>query len=94
MCPTSKSDGGVRRGKAAFFSGCKSHPVTIAPAGSKRERKGPLLVEADIEEIGKTEFCNRIGGKADFDFGPLEVCFWLRVLKKSGPTNFVQLSFL
>ncbi len=27
---------GVRRGKAAFFSGCKSHPATIAPAGSKR----------------------------------------------------------
>ncbi len=24
---------GVRRGKAAFFSGCKSHPATIAPAG-------------------------------------------------------------
>ncbi len=31
---------GVRRGKAAFFSGCKSHPATIAPAGSNRSRHG------------------------------------------------------
>ncbi len=31
---------GVRRGKAAFFSGCKSHPATIAPAGSNRSSHG------------------------------------------------------
>ena len=30
---------GVRRGKAAFFSGCKSHPG-IAPAGSNRSSHG------------------------------------------------------
>ncbi len=30
---------GVRRGKAAFFSGCKSHPA-IAPAGSNRSGHG------------------------------------------------------
>jgi hypothetical protein len=30
----------VRRGKAAFFSGCKSHPATIAPAGSNRSSHG------------------------------------------------------
>ncbi len=31
---------GVRRVKAAFFSGCKSHPATIAPAGSNRSSHG------------------------------------------------------
>ena len=31
---------GVRRAKAAFFSGCKSHPATIAPAGSNRSNHG------------------------------------------------------
>gem|GEM_PF-6015455 len=31
---------GVRRGKATFFSGCKSHPATIAPAGSNRSSHG------------------------------------------------------
>ncbi len=31
---------GVRRDKAAFFSGCKSHPATIAPAGSNRSSHG------------------------------------------------------
>ncbi len=31
---------GVRRGKAAFFSGCKSHPATVAPAGSNRSSHG------------------------------------------------------
>ncbi len=30
---------GVRRGKAAFFSGCKFHPV-IAPSGSNRSSHG------------------------------------------------------
>ncbi len=31
---------GVRRGKAAFFSGCKSHPAAIAPAGSNWSSHG------------------------------------------------------
>ena len=31
---------GARRGKAAFFSGCESHPATIAPAGSNRSSLG------------------------------------------------------
>ena len=31
---------GVRRGKAAFFSGCKSHPATIVPAGSNQSSHG------------------------------------------------------
>ncbi len=31
---------GVRRAKAAFFSGCKSRPATIAPAGSNRSNHG------------------------------------------------------
>ncbi len=31
---------GVRRDKAAFFRGCKSHPATIAPAGSNRSSHG------------------------------------------------------
>jgi hypothetical protein len=35
--PTSAS--GVRRGKAALYSGCKSHPA-IAPAGSSRSSYG------------------------------------------------------
>ncbi len=34
------SELGVRRDKAAFFSGCKSHPATIAPAGSNRSSHG------------------------------------------------------
>jgi hypothetical protein len=31
---------GVRRGKAAFYSGCKPHSATIAPAGSNRSSRG------------------------------------------------------
>ncbi len=31
---------GVRRDKAAFFSGCKPHLATIAPAGSNRSSHG------------------------------------------------------
>ena len=31
---------GVRRAKAAFFSGFKSHPATIAPAGRNRSSHG------------------------------------------------------
>ncbi len=38
--PSRMSAMGVRRAKAAFFSGCKSHPATIAPAGSNRSSHG------------------------------------------------------
>jgi len=30
----------VRRGKAAFLSGCKYHPATFAPSGSNRGSHG------------------------------------------------------
>ena len=44
--PTSP-DFSVRRGKAAIFSGCKSHPATVAPAGSNRSSgRGNRAVEA------------------------------------------------
>ena len=37
----------VRRGKAAIFSGCESHPASVAPAGSNRSgRGGDKAVEA------------------------------------------------
>ncbi len=40
----------VRRGKARFHSGCKSHPATIAPAGSNRSgRGGNEAIEASGE---------------------------------------------
>jgi hypothetical protein len=31
---------GARRAKAAFLSGCESHPEIFTPAGSKRSRTG------------------------------------------------------
>ena len=41
---------GVRRDKAAFSSGCKSHPAIIAPAGSNRSNcGGNEVVEASGE---------------------------------------------
>ncbi len=39
-CSLAMSALGVRRAKVAFFSGCKSHPATIAPAGSNRSSHG------------------------------------------------------
>ena len=30
----------MRRGKALFFSGCESRPVTFVPTGSNRSRRG------------------------------------------------------
>ena len=47
---------GVRRAKAAFSSGCKSHPVIIAPAGSNRSNYGGNEV---VEASG--EACHKIG---------------------------------
>ncbi len=40
---------GVRRAKAAFFSGCKSHPATVAPAGSNP------IVEIVLAELSLTD---------------------------------------
>ena len=37
---TGMSISGVRRAKAAFPSGCESHPAIFAPAGSNRSRHG------------------------------------------------------
>jgi hypothetical protein len=34
------TDDNVRRGKAAIFCGCNSHPATVAPAGSNRDDRG------------------------------------------------------
>ena len=52
---------GVRRDKAAFSSGCKSHPAIIAPAGSNRSNcGGNEMVEASGEacrEIGWQREC-------------------------------------
>ncbi len=73
---------GVRRGKAAFFSGCKSHPATIAPAGSNRSSHGGnevaeawgiachALVSLDFR-FGSTTEVNR--GHENVCFGRLEV---------------------
>ena len=30
----------MRRGKAAIFSGCETHPAIVAPAGSNRRSRG------------------------------------------------------
>ena len=58
---------GVRRAKAAFFSGCKSHPATIAPAGSSRSSHGgDEMAEAfgiACHELVSLDF--RCGSKAD-----------------------------
>ncbi len=57
---------GVRRGNAAFFSGCKSHPA-IAPAGSNRSSHGgDEMAEAfgiACHELVSLDF--RCGSKAE-----------------------------
>jgi len=40
MVPLLKNVDMVRREKACVFSGCNSHPATIAPAGSNRSGGG------------------------------------------------------
>ncbi len=51
----------VRRDKAAFFSGCKSHPATIAPAGSNRSSHGGNEVAEAFgiasHELVSLDFC-------------------------------------
>ncbi len=65
------SELGVRRGKAAFFSGCKSHPA-IAPAGSNRSSHGgdEVAEASGVEghELVSLDF--RCGSGAD-EPGPL-----------------------
>ena len=69
---------GVRRGKAAFFSGCKSHPATIAPAGSNRSSQGgDEMAEAfgiACHERGRLDF--RCGSQAEVQPRHGNVCFW------------------
>jgi hypothetical protein len=52
---------GVRRDKAAFFSGCKSHPATIAAAGSNRSNHGENEVAeasgVEGHELVSLDFC-------------------------------------
>ena len=38
--PSLSPHNSVRRGKAAIFSGCETHPATVAPAGSNRSSGG------------------------------------------------------
>ncbi len=39
-CLSSLLVNAVRREKAAIFSGCETHPATVAPAGSNRRSRG------------------------------------------------------
>ncbi len=72
------SEVGVRRGKEAFYSGCKSHPATIAPAGINRSSHGgDELAEAfgiACLELVSLDF--RSGSKAEVSRGPENVRFW------------------
>ena len=49
----------VRRGKAAIFSGCETHPATVAPAGSNRSSGGgneaaeAFGVEGRVKRLGE-----------------------------------------
>jgi hypothetical protein len=68
---------GVRRGKAAFFSGCKFHPA-IAPAGSNRSSHGgDEMAEAfgiACHELVSLDF--RSGSKAEVQRGLWNVRSW------------------
>ena len=72
------SGAGVRRAKAAFFSGCKSHPATIAPAGSNRSSHGGNEVAEAFgiacHELVSLDF--RCGSQAEVQRGPRNVRFW------------------
>ncbi len=55
---------GVRRDKAAFSSGCKSHPAIIAPAGSNRSNcGGNEVVEASGEACRKIWWQRECAGR-------------------------------
>ena len=68
---------GVRRGKAAFFSGCKSHPA-IAPAGSNRSSHGgDEMAEAfgiACHELVSLDF--RCGSQPEVSDGHENIGFW------------------
>ena len=68
---------GVRRAKAAFFSGSKSHPA-IAPAGSKRSSHGgDEMAEAfgiACHELVSLDF--RCGSQPEGSNGHENVGFW------------------
>ena len=69
---------GVRRAKAAFFSGCKSHPATIAPAGSNRSSHGgDEMAEAfGIAYHELLSLDSRCGSKPEVQRGPRNVRCW------------------
>ena len=52
-------DYSVRREKAAIFSGCETHPATVAPAGSNRRSRGgnesaeAFGVEGRVRRLGE-----------------------------------------
>ena len=69
---------GVRRGKAAFFSGCESHPATIALAGSDwSSHGGDEMAEAfgiACHELVSLDF--RCGSKPEVQRGSRNVRCW------------------
>ncbi len=69
---------GVRRAKAAFFSGCKSHPATIAPAGSNpSSHGGDEMAEAsgvEGHELVSLDF--RCGSNSEVSDGHENVGSW------------------
>ena len=68
---------GVRRGKAAFFSGCKSHSA-IAPAGSNQSSHGgDEMAEAFCIACHQlVSFDFRCGSNPEVQRGPRNVRFW------------------
>ncbi len=74
---------GVRRGKAAFFSGCKFHPA-IAPAGSNRSSHGgDEMAEAfgiACHELVSLDF--RCGSNPEVSRGHGNVCSWADTVAK------------
>ncbi len=70
---------GVRRAKAAFFSGRKSHPATIAPAENYRNSHGGNEV-AEAFEIACHELVDfdfRCGSKPEVSDGHENVRSWV-----------------
>ncbi len=65
---------GVRRGKAAFFSGCKAHPA-IAPAGSNQSRHGGK----EMAEASGVEGQSNLTEKRSWGSDHSELCRVLRM---------------
>jgi hypothetical protein len=51
----------VRRAKASFFSGCKSHLATVAPASSNRGGSGGNDTAEAFDEKGSRQAIPRAG---------------------------------